>query len=349
MAEEFQITAFSYDLPVELIAQEPSLVRDQARLLVLDRSSSELQHRQVADLPALLRPGDLLVLNDSRVIPARVFGKRARTGGRWEGLYLHTQTDGTWVMLQQTRGSLHVGEQIDVEGGLKLEVVQVPEGRHGWFKPLAPGSAADLLQHYGHMPLPPYIRHGHDQPQDRERYQTVFAREPGSVAAPTAGLHLTPQLLQRLQDQGIEQAYVTLHVSLGTFLPLNAEQLASGKLHAEQATLPLATCEAIQACRRRAGRIVAVGTTTVRTLESAALAVGPALRVPWSGNTDLFIRPGFSFQVVQGMMTNFHLPQSSLLMLVAAFAGRERILHAYQRAVQERYRFFSYGDAMLIR
>ncbi len=348
MAEEFQISDFDYPLPAELIAQEPSRVRDQARLLVLQRTLEELHDRLVADLPQWLRPGDLLVLNDTRVLPARLFGRRARTQGKWEGLYLRTLADGVWELLNQTRGRLQPGEIIEVEGGLRLEVVQPPQGRQGWFRPLAPGSAVDLLQQFGRVPIPPYIRQGQDQPMDRERYQTVFARVPGSVAAPTAGLHFTPELLRQLTARGIDQAAVTLHVGLGTFLPLSDEQLQTGRLHQEEAMMPAAACAAVAACKQRGGRVVAVGTTTVRTLETAAQAAGGTDLRPWTGQTELFIRPGFRFQVVDALLTNFHLPRSSLLMLAAAFAGRERILRAYAHAVQQRYRFFSYGDAMLI-
>jgi S-adenosylmethionine:tRNA ribosyltransferase-isomerase len=353
VAEELQISDYDFDLPKELIAQEPCPARDRARLLVLDRRTGGLAHRHVCDLPDLLRPGDLLVLNDTRVIPARLFGRREKTAGQWEGLFLRHTDNGLWEMLGQTRGRLEVGECIEiepppwsgVEGALRLTLAARTPERHFLFAPSLPDAPEVLLERFGHVPIPPYIRKGADRPEDRERYQTVFARHAGSVAAPTAGLHFTPELLGRLTERGVALAYVTLHVGLGTFLPLSDESLAARRLHTEWATLPGATVAAVTACRRAGGRVVAVGTTTVRTLETVAES-GP-LRT-WSGTTNLFIYPPFPFAVVDALVTNFHLPRSSLLMLVSAFAGRESIRRAYAEAVAQRYRFFSYGDAMLI-
>jgi S-adenosylmethionine:tRNA ribosyltransferase-isomerase len=351
MAEELQITDYDFELPPELIAQEPSHRRDEARLLVLDRALGALAHHRVADLPEFLRPGDLVVLNDTKVVRARLFGRRAKTGGKWEGLFLRRQ--GTvWEMLAHTRGYLRDDEEIIVparsgsyQPDFRLRVVGRTPERHLLVTPAEPCDPFDILEHYGHVPLPPYIRKGLDTAADHERYQTVFAREPGSVAAPTAGLHFTPDLFDRLRAKGVESAFVTLHVGAGTFAPLGLDQIQSGRLHQEYCAVSAAAAAALAACRARGGRIVAVGTTTVRTLESFARAQAAA---PWSGTTDLFIRPPFEFRSTDGLLTNFHLPCSSLLMLVAAFATRPMVLEAYRAAVALRYRFFSYGDAMLV-
>lgn len=363
MAEELQVADYSFPLPKELIAQEPLPERDAARLMVLDRAHGAVSHRQVRDLPELVRPGDLLVLNQSRVLPARLFGVRAATGGKWEGLFLHAPQPGVWALLSQTRGYLKEGETIlvsapgpqtvdelrrsrenDSPAALRLTVLGRTPERHLLVRPASEGPAETLLERFGHVPLPPYIRKGMDGPKDRERYQTVFAQAAGSVAAPTAGLHFTSVLLKRLEAAGVALAFVTLHVGLGTFLPLEPEQLRSGLLHEERWSVPPATARAWAECRQRGGRVIAVGTTSVRTMESAWR--GGAVR-EGAGTTRLFIRPPYAFRSVDGLMTNFHLPESSLLMLVSAFVGRERILAAYAEAVRERYRFFSYGDAML--
>jgi len=342
---------FDFELPPERIAQEPVSPRDRARLLLVDRGHGTLAHHHVADLPELLRPGDLLVLNDTRVVPARLLGQREKTGGRWEGLFLRALPDGSWEMLCQTRGKLREEEVIRVATEttagetLCLQLVaRLPQGR--WqVKPLQAGATWELLERYGQVPLPPYIRKGRAAPGDREHYQTIYARHAGAVAAPTAGLHFTPELFERLQQRGIERTYVTLHVGPGTFQPVQTEDFAQHQMHREWGELGETAVRAIERCKQRGGRVIAVGTTSVRVLESVAAA--GALR-PWSGETDLFIRPPYQFGVVDALLTNFHLPRTTLLLLVCAFAGSKLTQQAYEAAIAERYRFFSYGDAMLI-
>jgi S-adenosylmethionine:tRNA ribosyltransferase-isomerase len=336
----------NYPLPADLIAQEPCAERDQSRLLVVRRAAGTIEHRTFLDLPELLSPGDLLVLNDTRVLPARLLGHRVRTGGKWEGLFLHEHPDGSWELLCQTRGKLREGEEVQVgEEPLRLQLVgRTPEG-HWLARPSEPGSVVELLGRYGQVPLPPYIRKGQAAPADRERYQTVYARQAGAVAAPTAGLHFTPRVFDRLRQRGIDWTFVTLHVGPGTFQPIQVEDFVQHKMHREWGQLPDEAAETIAACRARGGRIVAVGTTTVRVLETAAAAGGVK---PWSGETELFIYPPHRFRLVDALVTNFHLPRSTLLLLVAAFAGVDLIREAYRTAVGERYRFYSYGDAMLI-
>jgi S-adenosylmethionine:tRNA ribosyltransferase-isomerase len=334
-----------YDLPSHLIAQHPCAERDQSRLMIVSRADQSLDHCVFHELPELLQPGDLLVLNDTRVLPARLLGRRARTGGKWEGLFLAAHADGTWEMLCQTRGRMSEGETILVEPGpLTLELVGRRDG-HWLARPSEPGSAAELLGRHGQVPLPPYIRKGRADASDRDRYQTVYARRAGSVAAPTAGLHFTPRVLERLQERGIQRAAVTLHVGLGTFLPIQTEEVTRHRMHREWGEVPAETAEAAAACKARGGRLVAVGTSSVRLLETVA-ASGP-LR-PWAGETGLFIYPPFPFGVVDALLTNFHLPRSTLLLLVAAFMGVDLTRRAYKTAVEQEYRFFSYGDAMLI-
>ena len=336
-----------YDLPAELIAQEPAVERDRARLLVVSRADGALTHRVIADLPELLRPGDLLILNDTRVLPARLLGKRLRTGGKWEGLFLRTLPDASWEMLCQTRGRLTEGERILVSPGpLELELLRRTSAGNWLARPSAPQAAFELLQTYGQVPLPPYIRQGRAGEADQERYQTVYAARPGAVAAPTAGLHFTPRLLEQLAERGIPNARVTLHVGVGTFQPIQVEDFRQHRMHREWGELPAETVAAIAACRLRQGRVIAVGTTTVRVLETAAQA-NPDLH-PWSGETDLFVYPPYSFKVVDALLTNFHLPRSTLLLLVGAFAGVDLIREAYRTAIATNYRFYSYGDAMLI-
>jgi S-adenosylmethionine:tRNA ribosyltransferase-isomerase len=328
-----------YELPEALIAQVPLAERSASRLLALGTGGA-LADLRFADLPVLLRAGDLLVVNRSRVVPARIFGRK-QSGGRIE-LLLERVLDAD-VALAQLRAS-HAprpGGKVELDGGAVAEVLE----RRGPFTVLRfSAPVLEVLERAGHVPLPPYIRRP-DAASDRDRYQTVFAREPGSVAAPTAGLHFDAPLLARLDALGVARAEVTLHVGAGTFAPLRDEQLATGRLHAERVEVGAATVAAVAAAKARGGRVVAVGTTVVRALESAA--AGGALE-PLAGETDLFIRPGYRFGVVDALVTNFHLPRSSLLMLVAAFGGLERVLAAYRHAVAERYRFFSYGDAMFL-
>jgi S-adenosylmethionine:tRNA ribosyltransferase-isomerase len=337
---------FSYDLPPHLIAQEPCQERDQSRLLVVGRSEGTLAHHVFRELPDLLTPGDLLVLNDTRVVRARLLGRRARTGGKWEGLFLRERPNGTWELLCQTRGRLVEGETIIVEPGPFELVLVTRESEGRWLaRPVEPGSALELLGRYGQVPLPPYIRKGVASSADTQRYQTVYARQAGAVAAPTAGLHFTPELFERLEQRGICRTFVTLHVGLGTFQPIQSENIAEHQMHREWGELTEVAATAIRACKERQCRVVAVGTTSVRVLETVA-ASGP-MRA-WSGETELYIYPPYQFRAVDALITNFHLPRTSLLLLVTAFAGVELTRVAYRTAIEREYRFFSYGDAMLI-
>jgi S-adenosylmethionine:tRNA ribosyltransferase-isomerase len=332
---------FDYHLPPHLIAQHPAARRDESRLLVLDRAAGSISHRTFRDLPQLLRPNDLLVLNDTRVIPARVEGVRANTGGKWEGLFLRVTPAGEWELLCHTRGFAVPGEEFVLSPtGMKLTLVGRTDDRHWLMRPDRPGSAADLLAEHGHMPLPHYIRKGHDEPADRERYQTVFADRAGSVAAPTAGLHFTPELLA-----GLNVARVTLHVGLGTFAPVKAADPRDHQLHAEWAEVPADTVAAVHRAKASGGRVIAVGTTSTRTLEAAAQGGELA---PFRGHTALYIHPPYQFRVVDALITNFHLPKTTLLLLVGALAGTDLLRRAYEEAVRAEYRFFSYGDAMLV-
>jgi len=331
---------FDYELPPERIAQRPA-PRGASRLLVLDREGPE-RHRHVRDLPEILRPGDLLVINDTRVIPARLFGRRAG-GGQIEILLTGKAGDRDWDALVKPGRRARPGTVFTLDEGLTAEVIEKEEtGRHRlrFSEPIEPH-----LERLGHMPLPPYIQR-EDEAEDRERYQTVWAKNPGAIAAPTAGLHFTRELLDQLTAAGIEIAEVTLHVGLGTFKPVTAERVEDHRMETERWQVGETTAAAIRRTRERGGRVVAIGTTVVRTLESAALA-GKGQVQAGSGATELFITPGFQFRVVDVLLTNFHLPKSTLLMLVSAFAGREQVLAAYEEAIREGYRFYSYGDAML--
>jgi S-adenosylmethionine:tRNA ribosyltransferase-isomerase len=335
-----------YELPDRLIAQEPCAERDHSRLLMLERAGTAVIHRLFSDLPELLAPGDLLILNDTKVLPARLVGRRARTGGNWEGLFLRQLPDGLWELLCQTRGRLSPGETLLLHSGsMHLHLVSQSPSGHWLARPSQPGAAPDWLASHGQVPLPRYIRKGRALPDDSARYQTIFARQPGAVAAPTAGLHFTPLLFERLKQRGIEWAFVTLHAGLGTFQPMRTTNFTQHRLHREWGQLPPETVQAITRCRARHHRIVAVGTTSVRVLETVAASGG--IR-PWSGETELFIYPPYRFEVVDALVTNFHLPRTSLLLLVSAFAGADRIRRAYEMAIEQQYRFYSYGDAMLI-
>jgi S-adenosylmethionine:tRNA ribosyltransferase-isomerase len=336
---------FDFALPPASIAQAPAPQREAARLLVLDRKSGARTHAHVADLPRFLRAGDLLVVNATRVLPARLRGEKD-TGGRIEALLLGaTKAAGEWRALVRSRGRQRVGQRFRFgTGDLAFDASITAIHDDG---EVVLAIAPDVSPYRaGEAPLPPYIHRETAQPDDLARYQTVFARVPGAVAAPTAGLHLSEPLLRALDEAGIERAEVVLHVGPGTFRPLRDEDLAAGRLHAEAFELPAATADAIDRARARGGRVVAVGTTTTRVLESRATAQR-GVRAG-SGETDLFVRPGSTFQVVDALFTNFHLPRSSLLLLVAAFAGREVVLDAYAEAIERGYRFYSYGDAMLI-
>ena len=338
-----QTSDFDYELPVEHIAQHPIEPRDASRLLVLDRQNGKVQHSIFRQIGDHLRPGDLLVLNQTRVIPARLFGHKLPSGGRIEVLLLHREDSLIWEVMVGGKG-LTPGKRIQIEDGPAAEIVALLDGPRRLVRFDQP--VEGILGRAGHMPLPPYI---HTPLRDPERYQTVYARHPGSAAAPTAGLHFTPQLLERLNNQGIRQVTVTLHVGLDTFAPVNEASPLEHTIHSEWCELTPETAAAINAASQQGGRIIAVGTTSVRTLESAAQQAPAGSRVaPFAGSTRLYILPGYTFRAVDAMITNFHLPRSTLIMLVSAFAGRERVLEAYEIAKREGYRFYSFGDAMFI-
>ena len=333
---------FDYNLPQEFIAQTPVEPRHSSRLLVLDKKLDSLKHEVFRDIGKYLNPGDLLVLNQTRVIPARIFAHKP-TGGRVELLLLHREDSLTWEVLGGGK-RLIKGLRLKVEDGPQALVVEVLEGPRRLVR--FDEAIEPYLERIGEMPLPPYI---HERLQDPERYQTVYASQPGSAAAPTAGLHFTPELIEELKSQGIQFAYVTLHVGLDTFAPVDEENPLEHKIHTEWCEVTPQTAALINRTAREGGRVIAVGTTSVRTLESAAkkAAEGDVV-TEFAGPTNLFILPGYSFKVVDAIITNFHLPRSTLIMLISAFAGRERILKTYQTAMQEKYRFYSFGDAMFI-
>ena len=357
-AEHLRIADFDYELPEELIAQQPPTERGASRMLVMDRATGTFQDELFTHLGQHLRPGDLLVLNDSRVIPARLYARRTlqrereKPTGRIEVMLTELAGENQWRALVRPGRKVAIGERLVFPaptGEIVLEAEVLERGQFGErlleFAPVDDFFA--VLDRIGHVPLPPYI-HRDDADTDRDRYQTVFAEERGSVAAPTAGLHFTPQMLDALAAKGVEIAGVTLHVGLGTFAPLRVERVDEVHLHSERYTISPVAADAINRAIAEGRRIVAVGTTTVRTLESAALAAAGNPIQPHSGTTEIFISPGFEFRFVGALLTNFHLPQSSLLMLVSAFAGREHVLAAYRHAVEQQYRFFSYGDCMFI-
>jgi S-adenosylmethionine:tRNA ribosyltransferase-isomerase len=345
-----ELAKYDYDLPKQLIAQSPAVCRTDARLLVVDRKLNSLEHKYIRDLPEILRRGDCLVINDTRVVPARLVGRRLETGGRWEGLFLEASPDGLWRLMCKARGKLKPGDAITLINPVGEEDVRlqlgVKQADGTWIaRPLAAEDAIALLNRVGHVPLPPYIRKGVMVETDREHYQTVYAQVPGAVAAPTAGLHFTTTLLDRLTGQGVKLCALTLHVGPGTFRPITAESLVKHRMHSEWGCVSQAAVDQIEACRRHGGRIVAVGTTSVRLLETAA-AEGEL--TPFIGYTDLFIRPPYEFRTIDALLTNFHLPRTTLLVLVRTFGGDELIRRAYEEAIREEYRFYSYGDAMLI-
>ena len=342
-----ELKDFGYDLPPELIAQEPVEPRDHSRLLVLRRAGGPLEHRRFADLPVYLHPGDALVLNDTRVLPARLLGRKAGSGGRAELLLLRRLERDRWEVLCRPGRRLPPGTEVvfGEEGRALLRARLGPEVGDGVRLAdfTCQGTFEAVLDTLGHVPLPPYITR---RPQDPERYQTVYARAPGSAAAPTAGLHFTPELLDRVRAAGTEVVPLTLHVGLGTFRPVQAERVEEHRMHAEYYELPERSAAVLNRARAQGGRIVAVGTTVARTLETATTPGGTVQ--PGSGWTDIFIYPGYRWKAVDALVTNFHLPRSTLLMLVSAFAGRERVLQAYREAVDHGYRFYSFGDAMLM-
>ncbi len=353
-----ELDQYDYELPKELIAQTPLNRREDARLLVVDRHRQSIEHRHVRDLPEILGPADCLVLNDTKVIPARLVGYRTETGGRWEGLFLDADKKGFWRVMGKTRGKLTAGESItleDVQGREDVRLRLVDRRDEGiWVvKPESNEEMLTLLDRVGRVPLPPYIRKGEMVDADRQSYQTIFARAPGAVAAPTAGLHFTERLLRKLKEQGTTLCRLTLHVGAGTFRPISSDVLAVHKMHAEWGSIDAETAQTINDCRRAGGRTVAVGTTSTRLLETAASVSGDACggvtRIrPFRGQTDLFIRPPYSFRAVDVLMTNFHLPRTTLLILVRTFGGDDLIRRAYEEAVGEEYRLYSYGDAMVV-
>jgi S-adenosylmethionine:tRNA ribosyltransferase-isomerase len=347
-----RVDAFDFDLPPELIAQIPPVERGTSRLLRLGRQDGAISHHAFADLPSLLEPGDVLVVNDTRVFPARLIGQRLPGGGAAECFLVRPADEpGSWVALVHPGQRLKPGSRMRFErDGHVVEAEVVSRHYHGrrvvrlWTPDGSP--IHDAIHAVGHMPLPPYVKRD-DTAADRERYQTVYARVEGSIAAPTAGLHFTPALFDALTARGIERATVTLHVGYGTFQPVRAEQVDDHEMEAERFDIPPATAALLTRALREGRRIVAVGTTTTRTLESLVRSDDGAVQAQ-SGETALFIRPGHAFKVVSGLVTNFHLPRSSLLMLVSALSGREHVLAAYREAIEQRYRFYSYGDAMLV-
>lgn len=341
---DFTVADFDFELPPELIAQQPAVERSASRLL--DGTGVLPADRIFRDLPSLLQPGDLLVFNDTRVIKARLLGEKP-TGGAVEALVERLLPNNeVWAHLRASK-SPRQGSSVRFADAFDAEVLGRVGPEDSLFHLRFPSDPLVLLEQFGHVPLPPYITHS-DTAEDARRYQTVFAARPGAVAAPTAALHFDEALLAALQARGVDRAAVTLHVGAGTFQPVRAERLADHRMHSEWFELSAATVAAIEATRQRGGRVVAVGTTTLRALESAARASGAGALQPFTGETDIFITPGFQFRVVDQLVTNFHLPRSTLMMLVSAFAGYEHICALYRHAVESRYRFFSYGDAMLL-
>ena len=344
-----------YELPAELIAQEPLRNRADARLMVIDRKRQSVEHHHVRDLSRLLQPGDRLVLNDTKVIPAQLRGLRTTTGGRWQGLFLGMAGEGEWKIVCKTRGRLQPMESISLQDRDGREVTKLwllerlsdgewlarPEDQEA--------TAIGLLNRVGRVPLPPYIRSGNMVDTDVASYQTVFARNPGAVAAPTAGLHFTTDLLKAMEQSGVNFSAVTLHVGRGTFRPIDTEDVNDHPMHAEWGELTESAAKEINGSRSRGERIIAVGTTVTRVLESVAAALpGQSEFGPWQGETKLFIRPPYTYRAINALLTNFHFPRTTLLLLVQAFGGTELIRHAYEEAIREEYRFYSYGDAMLI-
>lgn len=335
---------FYYDLPKELIAQTPIEKRDESRLLTLNRETGETKHRHFFELPQFLTPKDCLILNDSRVLPARLLGQRLPGGGACEVLLLIDRGERVWECLVRPGKKMRPGAKVSFGNGeLTAEIIGEVEGGNRLVRFFFEGIFLEVLEHLGKMPLPPYIK---EELSDQERYQTVYSKILGSAAAPTAGLHFTEELLQKIRDRGVSLGYLTLHVGLGTFRPVKEEEIESHEMHSEYCVIPQETADLINRTKAEGGRVICVGTTSCRTLESWGAEDG-TIRAS-AGWTDIYIYPGYRFKVMDGLITNFHLPESTLIMLVSAFAGREKILAAYREAVRERYRFFSFGDAMLI-
>lgn len=343
---ELTVDDFDYDLPHELIAQTPIKERDESRLLVLDHKTGAMQDKHFYDILDQLNPGDAVVMNNSRVLPARIYGIKPDTGGHVEVLLLNNTEGDTWETLVKPAKKLKIGSQITFGNG-ELTATIKEELDHGgrMIEFHYDGIFMEVLEKLGEMPLPPYIKEKLDDP---ERYQTVYAKENGSAAAPTAGLHWTKELLQKVADKGVKLVYLTLHVGLGTFRPVDEKRIEDHKMHSEFYRLDEAAAKTLNEVRQNGGRIVATGTTSIRTLETIGSKFNGAIKAD-SGWTDIFIKPGYEWKVVDAFITNFHLPKSTLVMLVAAFTGRDKILNAYQHAIQEKYRFFSFGDAMFIK
>ncbi len=342
-----QLTNFDFLLPDELIAQVPAARRDASRLLCLDRQSTTVESREFADILEYFKPGDVLVVNDTKVIPARLLGHK-QTGGKVEIFLVRQYSNDTqteeWLCLTKSSKPLRIGTVVDFATDFSAEVLEEMESPYRRVRFHCSGDFMQKVEAVGHLPLPPYIKR-EDNQEDHSRYQTIFAREKGAVAAPTAGLHFTEQILQQLTDAGVEILNLTLHVGLGTFLPVRVDNIRQHKMHAELFSIPEKTANAVNLARKEGRRVFALGTTSARALETAA---DGNLLLAGSGDSEIFIYPGYQFKIVDALITNFHLPKSTLLMLVSAFAGRDFILSAYQRAVEERFRFFSYGDCMLI-
>lgn len=344
MTETLHTKDFGFDLPEELIAQTPIEPRDASRLMVLNRETGEIRHEHFYDIVDELHEGDCLVLNNSRVLPARIYGIKKDTGAHVEFLLLKNCGNDVWEALAGPGKRARVGTSFTFEGStMTCEVIEVKDDGNRMIHFVYNGNFFEELDKIGQMPLPPYIK---EKLKDKERYQTVYSKEEGSAAAPTAGLHFTPELLEKIRQKGVKIAFVTLHVGLGTFRPVNVENILDHKMHSEHYHMPKETAEVIRETKRRGGRVIAVGTTSCRTIESVAQKCGEIRED--DGWTDIFIYPGYTFRGIDALITNFHLPESTLIMLVSALAGREHVLNAYKIAVQERYRFFSFGDAMLI-
>lgn len=341
---EMKLSDFNYELPQELIAQDPLLKRSDSRLMVLNRATGGIEHRHFSDVIEYLNPGDCLVINDTKVIPARLIGVKEDTGASIEVLLLKRHDDKVWETLVKPGKKARVGARISFgEGKLVGEVIDIVEEGNRLIRFEYEGIFEEVLDELGQMPLPPYITH---RLKDKNRYQTVYAKYDGSAAAPTAGLHFTPELLQTIREKGVHIAEVTLHVGLGTFRPVKVENVSEHHMHSEFYMIDEKAADTINAAKRAGGRIICVGTTSCRTLESAAKEDGTI--EPTSGWTEIFIYPGYRFKILDALITNFHLPESTLLMLVSALAGREHVLAAYQEAIENKYRFFSFGDAMFI-
>ena len=342
-----RLTDFDYELPEELIAQEPSARRDGARMMILDRQAQQVEETEFSKITDRFRPGDVLVCNDTKVIPARLLGTKT-TGGKVEIFLVRREVasdDEIWLCLTKSSKSIRPGTLVNISPELDAEVLEEAEAPYRRVRFTTTGDFLDQVEKIGHLPLPPYIKRADDL-GDRQRYQTVFAREKGAVAAPTAGLHFTEEILAQLQAAGVVIAPVTLHVGLGTFLPVRVENVLDHKMHSELYHVPETTAAAVNRARQQGGRVFALGTTSARALETAATTDGTLQS--GSGDSDIFIYPGYQFKIIDGLITNFHLPKSTLLMLVSAFAGKDFILSAYRHAVAKKFRFFSYGDCMLI-